>query len=211
MTAAAANKLPDRFRDALLAELHPGESLRWCSAAHGVGWSHANRESNIFALLFAALFAALLFGVSIWWGLLYLEAIRLAGNNSFELPGAVVASFSLGVLTVVITLAASIRQALIRRSLHMRLAYAVSDRRIFTLHASRRGRVCVVSQSPPPRACLIELTHLPGGHSNIAVRSFRPRPLIFLIGVLEPRAAISAIRHMRGRERPSHSITPRPI
>jgi len=211
VTADAANTLPDRFRDALLAELHPGEALRWCSAAHGVGWGHANRHTDFLALFNAALFAALLFGVSYHVGRLHLEAIRLAGNNSFELPGAVVASLSFGVLIVCITLASSIRQALIKRSLHKRLAYAVSDHRIFTLHAGRRGTVRVVTQSPPPRACLIELTHLPGGHSNIVVRSFRPRPLMVLIGVLEPHAAISAIRHMPGRERPSHSITPRPI
>ncbi|MBX3409555.1 MAG: hypothetical protein KF859_06685 [Phycisphaeraceae bacterium] len=213
MNAGAANNLPDPMRKALLAELHPGEVLRWCSPAHGPGLARANSDHAKISLLAAALFSALLFSVSIKVGRLHLESLRLSGNDSFQLPVAVIAAFAVGVLTLVLTFAVSIRRWLIRRSLHKNLAYAISDQRLMTLIKNRRGSVSVCSLSPPPLPCIIKHTYLPGGISNIVIRTpgDSPRPLVVLFGVLNPRAAISALRHMPNRAHHGKSGAPLPI
>jgi hypothetical protein len=145
------NNLPPPMRESLLAEIDPGETLRWC------GQPHPRRVATLTALpvLVLALFFGLFFGgmllamgyaaraellgVPFWWG-----------RPSAERPSwtSVWVSLTLGWLVLLASLVgpALLAWSEVRRA--RRTVYAVTDTRVFRLLVSREGRARVHAVEP---------------------------------------------------------------
>lgn len=194
-THANADSLPAPLRDAILAELDPGETLRWCGTPdpRRAAW-RAGRAGLAFTVIAALLGGMLLFGSwSTGRDLVAAGATRTSAGDTW-VTVYVMGAIGLGV--VFAGLAAPVGMGLAARRSASRTVYALTPTRIFSCEARPGGRATVTSVEPG-HPLDIHRSDGADGRGDITLfpaRSRSPGGMITLHGVADARAVERAIR-----------------
>lgn len=177
------------MRDAVLAEIDPGESLRWCGQPLPSRMFRRALPAAIFGFGFCGFFAGLCFVLAAhtWHDLSDPSSAPIRKSGAADI-GAMLVIGTL-VLAVALGLLLSPWQAKARAR---RTAHGITNTRVFTLLRHTSGRVRVDAVEPGHPLAISRREHADG--TGDIVLHPGPRPLLLLAATPDPRSVERLIR-----------------
>jgi hypothetical protein len=197
------DQLPSPLREALLAEIDPGETLRWCGQPLPARIFRRALPGAFALFAFPAVFAGVCIGLAIHTWHELSDPAAVAARNKDNIASVIFMLFlgaALGALAI-----AALASPWYAKARALRTIYAVTNTRVLILVRLASGRLRTDAVEPGHPLAINRREHADG--SGDIVLHPLPRPLLVLAAAPEPRAVERLIRATfdpPGHARPSN-------
>jgi hypothetical protein len=189
----ALDRLPAALRDSLLAEIDPGEELRWCGQPLPARLAKRAVPLGVVIFLLIGFVAGACLGGGIQtWRELSDPAIVRGARNNLSITGAV-AIIAFGAILGLCALTA-LAAPLFARAKALRTVYALTNTRVFIVIRSRTGRIHTNAVEPGHPLSISRHEHPDGSGDILLYPGAQGQARLVLAGTLDPRTVERLIR-----------------